>query len=91
MKIIKLKYSIPGNNKWNYTGIILFKNDNILFLKNAKTHNEKGAAFYSFNIFHQSLKGYYYNGIFCGNVYKLKNWKIIVKNTKRQEALKIFK
>lgn len=90
MKVVKLKYIIPGNNKWNYTGVILFKNDNILFLKNAKTHNEKGSAFYSFNSFSQSLKCYYYNGMFCGNAYKLKKWKFFIKNTKRRERLKIF-
>lgn len=89
MKVLKFKYAIPGNNKWNYTGVILFKNDNILFLKNAKTHNENGPAFYSFNNFSKSIKVYYYNGMIAV-AYNLKKWKIFVKNTKRQERLKVF-
>ena len=60
MKVIKFKHSIPGNNKWNYTGVILFEKNIILFLKNAHTHNETGAAFISIDNYSKYVKCYYY-------------------------------
>lgn len=95
MKVIYMKVIPYYNNNfdfhYNFTGIIIDSDRDIIFYKNGEFNNENGPSIIYYNT--NGGCSWHYKGVFWGSDYDftIKSWKKKIKELKREERLGIFK